>query len=110
MIAQSTSFITVTTTIEVTASAMVRQSEVSGDCDDNCNIVAIVVPTALVVIALIVIICVNIVVVKMMNKRRKDTTPATNNCTTRVVVENDLYQLVYICMYIIIIRTINDKS
>ena len=90
---QSTSF--VTTTIEVTASAIVQQSEVSGDCNDNCNIAAIVVPTVLVVIALIVIICVNIVVVKMMNKRRKYITNTTNNnYTTSCIVENDLYQLV----------------
>ena len=94
----STSYIAtsfVTTTVEVTASAMVQQSEVSGDCDDNCNIAAIVVPTVLVVIALIVIIFVNIVIVKMMNKRRKDNTNTTNNnYATSCIVENDLYQLV----------------
>jgi len=89
----------VTTTVEITAvevteSAMVQQSKVCSGNDDNCNITAIVVPTTLVVVALIVIICVNIVVVKMMNKRRKDNRITSNG--TACVVENDLYQLVYI--------------
>ena len=91
------SVVTVTATVEVTASAMVQQqSEESSDSSDDCNIIAIVVPTVLVFIALLVVICISIVVVKIIWKRRRneDNTITSVNPHTSFVVENDLYQLV----------------
>jgi len=98
---QSTSIVTITTTVKVnmspTSVIIVQQSQISSDSNDSCNITAIVVPTALLIIALIVIVCVNIVVVKMVVlKRRKgeDLIITSINDHTTCVVENDLYQLV----------------
>ena len=93
--------VTVMTIVEATPSAMVqRQSEASSDSSDDCNIIAIVVPTVLVFIALLVVICISIVVVKIALKRRKsaseDIARTSVNPHVSFVVENDLYQLVII--------------
>ena len=92
-----TSVITVTTTITASNCPMVQQqNEVSCDSNDNCDIVAIVVPTVLVFTALTVIICISVVVVmRVVRKRRKgedDITKNGNHITC--MAENDLYQLV----------------
>ena len=87
-----------TTTMKVTGTPMVQQqSEVSNDNNDDCNTIAIVVPTALVFVTLLVIVCINIVIVmRFIWKRRKsdDIKTSTSNHTT--CVENDLYELVRI--------------
>ena len=104
------SVVTITATVEVTASAMVQQqSEASSDSNDGCNITAIVVPTALVFIALLVVICISIVIVKMVWKRNKggdNNTTTSLNPHTSFVVENDLYQLVIISILLQCIITI----
>lgn len=99
-VCQSTvSVVTVTTTVQVIATPTVQQqSVVSSDNNDDCNTIAIVVPTALVFVTLILIICINVMIVgRFLWKRRKSddiTTPIGNHTTC--VVENDLYQLVTI--------------
>ena len=104
------SVVTVTATVEVTASAMVQlQTEASNDSNDDCNIIAIVVPTVLVFIALLVVICISIVVVKIIWKRNKgedNNTTSSVNPHTSFIVENDLYQLVIIIILLQCIITI----
>ena len=101
VITATTTVVTVTATVDSTPSAMVQQqSEASSDSSDDCNIIAIVLPTVLVFIALLVVICIGIVVVKIALKRRKsaneDNTRTSVNPHISFVVENDLYQLVII--------------